>query len=83
MVRTPAEAAAAAMRVTVLEERADEDGPEIVDIEAGPPEEPTVTPEDQRCVDSEIGDFIEASGLLRYDPGAITRIYAGLSLIHI
>ncbi|WP_254934295.1 AarF/ABC1/UbiB kinase family protein [Cyanobium sp. WAJ14-Wanaka] len=26
---------------------------------------------------SELGDFIEASGLLSYDPAAITRIYAG------
>ncbi|MFM8974417.1 MAG: ABC1 kinase family protein [Vulcanococcus sp.] len=25
----------------------------------------------------ELGDFIEAAGLLRYDPAAITRIYAG------
>ena len=26
----------------------------------------------------ELGDFIEAAGLLEYDPAAITRIYAGL-----
>ena len=26
---------------------------------------------------NELGDFIEASGLLSYDPEAITRIYAG------
>jgi predicted unusual protein kinase regulating ubiquinone biosynthesis (AarF/ABC1/UbiB family) len=26
---------------------------------------------------AELGDFIEAAGLLRYDPAAITRIYAG------
>ena len=25
----------------------------------------------------ELGDFIEAAGLLEYDPAAITRIYAG------
>ena len=26
---------------------------------------------------AELGDFIEAAGLLEYDPAAITRIYAG------
>ena len=31
-----------------------------------------------RCgTPQELGDFIEASGLLTYDPAAITRIYAG------
>ena len=45
-------------------------------------------------IEQELGDFIEAAGLLSYDPAAITRIYAGhpqrllrrlwqLSLIHI
>ena len=28
-------------------------------------------------IEQELGDFIEASGLLTYDPAAITRIYAG------
>ena len=28
-------------------------------------------------IEQELGDFIEASGLLSYDPAAITRIYAG------
>ena len=28
-------------------------------------------------IEQELGDFIEAAGLLSYDPAAITRIYAG------
>ena len=28
-------------------------------------------------MNEELGDFIEAAGLLTYDPAAITRIYAG------
>ena len=28
-------------------------------------------------METELGDFIEAAGLLEYDPAAITRIYAG------
>ncbi|MCP4974511.1 MAG: AarF/ABC1/UbiB kinase family protein, partial [Prochlorococcus sp.] len=28
-------------------------------------------------MEQELGDFIEAAGLLKYDPAAITRIYAG------
>lgn len=28
-------------------------------------------------IEQELGDFIEAAGLMRYDPAAITRIYAG------
>jgi Predicted unusual protein kinase len=28
-------------------------------------------------IEQELGDFIEASGLMAYDPAAITRIYAG------
>jgi len=28
-------------------------------------------------IKQELGDFIEAAGLMEYDPAAITRIYAG------
>ncbi|MDM7958536.1 MAG: AarF/ABC1/UbiB kinase family protein [Synechococcus sp. WH 8007] len=61
---TPAEAAAAAMQRSVFGD----------DAEANTPAEPTKTVEPQR---EELSDFIEAAGLLEYDPAAISRIYAG------
>lgn len=60
---TPAEAAAAAMQRSVFGDAAEP-------ITAA---EPTQTAEPQR---EELSDFIEASGLLEYDPAAISRIYA-------
>ena len=49
-----------------------------------PPAEPSIrAPADPAAAvhaspaPAELGDFIEAAGLLRYDPAAITRIYAG------
>ncbi|MFM7549865.1 MAG: AarF/ABC1/UbiB kinase family protein, partial [Cyanobacteriota bacterium] len=52
-----------------------------------PPVEPRITaPADphapinaglQASTTAELSDFIEAAGLLEYDPAAITRIYAG------
>ena len=61
---TPAEAAAAAMQRSVFGD----------DAEPNTPAEPTKTVEPQR---EELSDFIEAAGLLEYDPAAISRIYAG------
>ena len=61
---TPAEAAAAAMQRSVFGD----------DAEPNTPVEPARTVEPQR---EELSDFIEASGLLEYDPAAISRIYAG------
>ncbi|WP_415399163.1 ABC1 kinase family protein [Synechococcus sp. W4D4] len=61
---TPAEAAAAAMQRSVFGD----------DAEPNTPVEPTQTVEPHR---EELSDFIEASGLLEYDPAAISRIYAG------
>ncbi len=61
---TPAEAAAAAMQRSVLGD----------DAESNTPTEKTKTLEPQR---EELSDFIEAAGLLEYDPAAISRIYAG------
>lgn len=61
---TPAEAAAAAMQRSVFGD----------DAEPNTPAKPTKTVEPQR---EELSDFIEAAGLLEYDPAAISRIYAG------
>ena len=61
---TPAEAAAAAMQRSVFGDAA----------EPNTPAEPSKTVEPQR---EELSDFIEAAGLLEYDPAAISRIYAG------
>ncbi|UPM49278.1 AarF/ABC1/UbiB kinase family protein [Synechococcus sp. A10-1-5-1] len=61
---TPAEAAAAAMQRSVFGD----------DAEPNTSVEPARTVEPQR---EELSDFIEASGLLEYDPAAISRIYAG------
>lgn len=44
------------------------------DAEPNTPAKPTKTVEPQR---EELSDFIEAAGLLEYDPAAISRIYAG------
>jgi predicted unusual protein kinase regulating ubiquinone biosynthesis (AarF/ABC1/UbiB family) len=73
---TAAEQALAAMRASVF--GADPMG-------APPPFEPSIqAPEDPKAplhaapgAADELGDFLEAAGLLRYDPAAITRIYAG------
>jgi predicted unusual protein kinase regulating ubiquinone biosynthesis (AarF/ABC1/UbiB family) len=74
--RTAAEQALAAMRATVF--GADP-------MAAPPPLEPSIqAPSDPAAAvnvgpapSDEMADFIEAAGLLRYDPAAITRIYAG------
>ena len=59
---TPLEAASAAMRHNVLGE----------DLETEPLTIAAVDPQP-----ADLSDFIEASGLLEYDPAAISRIYAG------
>ncbi len=80
MVRTAAEAAAEAMRAAVFGESASGEGMATEAVPAPDPE-PQLPP--QRAAQSrasqseELGDFLEAAGLLRYDPAAITRIYAG------
>jgi predicted unusual protein kinase regulating ubiquinone biosynthesis (AarF/ABC1/UbiB family) len=74
---TPAESALAAMRASVF-------GTDP--MAAAPPAEPSITaPADPKAPVNhsptsgreELGDFLEASGLLVYDPAAITRLYAG------
>ncbi|MEB3322353.1 MAG: AarF/UbiB family protein, partial [Synechococcaceae cyanobacterium] len=69
MVLTAAEAAAAAMRAAVQGEPAPPP--------AEPPEAPPPEPQPRGQGGDELGDFIEAAGLLRYDPAAIRRIYTG------
>ncbi|MFN5698594.1 MAG: ABC1 kinase family protein [Cyanobacteriota bacterium] len=73
MVRTPVEAATAAMRRAVQ-------GDQEEVVEAGPatPPPPEPPPASRTAQSSpELGDFLEVAGLLSYDPEAITRIYAG------
>ncbi|MEB3263979.1 MAG: AarF/ABC1/UbiB kinase family protein [Synechococcus sp.] len=80
MVRTAAEAAAEAMRAAVFGE---DIPPQASPEPAAPPPEPEPQRPPQRAAQAragqseELGDFLEAAGLLRYDPAAITRIYAG------
>ncbi len=73
MVRTLAETATAAMRSAVL-------GDPPPDAEPTQPNEGLSAPGAEEMAATaypELGDFIEAAGLLDYDPAAITRIYAG------
>lgn len=86
MVRTLAEAATEAMRTAV---HGDTPLPEAGTPEAAVPGEPDADarpaqtsagpPDTARPATGgdDLGDFIEAAGLLAYDPAAITRIYAG------
>jgi predicted unusual protein kinase regulating ubiquinone biosynthesis (AarF/ABC1/UbiB family) len=72
MVRTPVEAATAAMRRAVQGDQEE--------AEAGPatPTLPEPAPATRTAQSSpELGDFLEVAGLLSYDPEAITRLYAG------
>ena len=83
--RTAAEAAAAAMRsavfgpvqhLTKADQTADttvhpQQTPQSPSLPSPPP--PTTKPTGK----PELSDFIEAAGLLEYDPAAISRIYAG------
>jgi len=77
MVPTAAETALSAMREAVQGTAV----PPVPEPEAPPPAvtvtvEPLPTTPTTAAPD-ELGDFIEAAGLLSYDPAAITRIYAG------
>jgi predicted unusual protein kinase regulating ubiquinone biosynthesis (AarF/ABC1/UbiB family) len=77
MVPTAAETALSAMREAVQGTAV----PPVPEPEAPPPAvtvtvEPLPTTPTTAAAD-ELGDFIEAAGLLSYDPAAITRIYAG------
>ena len=74
---TAAEQALAAMRASVF--GTDPMGPPppaepMIQAPADPTAPVNITPSGSV---EELGDFIEAAGLMRYDPAAITRIYAG------
>ena len=79
MVRTLAEAATAAMRTAVQgEDMAAEDTTMTTTATPSPlPSTPVAAPGAGAARGAELGDFIEAAGLLEYDPATITRIYAG------
>ncbi|WP_411868985.1 AarF/UbiB family protein [Vulcanococcus limneticus] len=53
--------------------------PRAEDPEPGPAEQPSPSPASRSgaAADADLSDFLEAAGLLSYDPAAITRIYAG------
>ncbi|MEN9542212.1 MAG: hypothetical protein RLZZ459_2303 [Cyanobacteriota bacterium] len=82
MPLTAAEQALATMRSSVL-------GGEMPGLEAPEPDQPVPPPPplepqpiptqavEQRRRGEDLSDFLEAAGLLEYDPAAITRIYAG------
>ena len=74
--RTAAEAAVQAMQATVLGSAA---APAANTEELCKTEDPPTAAASQRSESSSeaLSDFIEAAGLLEYDPAAITRIYAG------
>ena len=75
---TAAEAAVQAMRSAVLGES--DPPPEISPAPPEPAPEPpqaAPTPSSSAVNNAELSDFIEAAGLLEYDPAAISRIYAG------
>ena len=82
MSLTAAEQALAAMRSSVLGSEPpglDAPGPDR-SAPLPPPLEPQPIPAAavaQRRGGEELSDFLEAAGLLEYDPAAITRIYAG------
>lgn len=77
MSRTAAEQALAAMRAAVFgTDPMAEPPPAMPAIQApSDPAAPVNANPSGRA--AELGDFIEAAGLMRYDPAAITRIYAG------
>ena len=79
---TAAEAAAAAMQEAVFGPVAALTNPDqVAELPAqnqDPPTKPAPTPEAPEARNSaDLSDFIEAAGLLEYDPAAISRIYAG------
>ena len=74
---TPAEQALAAMRASVFGTDPMAPPPPM-EPQISAPSTPSAPVHHSPSRDpGELGDFIEAAGLLRYDPAAITRIYAG------
>ncbi|MEB3307362.1 MAG: AarF/ABC1/UbiB kinase family protein [Cyanobacteriota bacterium] len=76
MSTTAAEAALAAMRAAVFGTDPMAPSPPVVPAIQAPPD-PTAPVNRTAARTQELSDFIEAAGLLEYDPVVITRIYAG------
>ena len=74
---TAAEQALAAMRATVFSADPRAPVPPIEPMIQAPSDSGAPVNASPGADPSELSDFIEISGLLRYDPAAITRIYAG------
>ena len=74
---TAAEQALAAMRATVFSADPLASVPPIEPMIQAPSDSGAPVNASPGADRSELSDFIEISGLLRYDPAAITRIYAG------
>ena len=74
---TAAEQALAAMRATVFSADPMAPVPPIEPMIQAPSDSGAPVNASPGADLSELSDFIEISGLLRYDPAAITRIYAG------
>ncbi len=77
MPATAAESALAAMRASVFGADPMADPPPLepsIQAPTDPAAPVNASPSNNR---EELGDFLEAAGLMAYDPAAITRIYAG------
>ena len=74
---TAAEHALAAMRSTVFGADPMAQAPPIEPMIQAPNDPEAPLNASPGADPNELSDFIEISGLLRYDPAAITRIYAG------
>jgi predicted unusual protein kinase regulating ubiquinone biosynthesis (AarF/ABC1/UbiB family) len=74
---TAAEQALAVMRAAVFGTDPMAPAPPALPRISAPPDSAAPVNSNPGGSKDELGDFIEAAGLLRYDPDAITRIYAG------
>jgi predicted unusual protein kinase regulating ubiquinone biosynthesis (AarF/ABC1/UbiB family) len=74
---TAAEAALAAMRASVFGTDPMAPAPPVIPSITAPANPKAPVHQGAAATSEELGDFLEASGLLVYDPAAITRLYAG------
>jgi predicted unusual protein kinase regulating ubiquinone biosynthesis (AarF/ABC1/UbiB family) len=74
---TAAEAALAAMRASVFGTDPMAPAPPVIPSITAPSNPKAPVHQGAAATREELGDFLEASGLLVYDPAAITRLYAG------
>ena len=75
MPPTASDTALASMRAAVFGAEPRAELPPNEPPPSGPSEPPPAMP--TAATGEELGDFLEAAGLMAYDPAAITRIYAG------